>query len=46
VTTPAGTPIHPQFGIIDGLPIRRAESEGRNDDALPLRFSGSGGSGW
>jgi hypothetical protein len=36
VTTPAGTPIHPQFCIIDGLSIRYAESEGRNDDALLL----------
>jgi hypothetical protein len=41
VTTSAGTPIHPQFRIIDGLSIRFAESEGRNDDALPLRFSDS-----
>jgi hypothetical protein len=36
VTTPAGTPIHPQFRIIDGLSIRFTESEGRNDDALLL----------
>ena len=36
MTTPAGTPIHPQFGIIDGLSIRFTESEGRNDDALLL----------
>jgi pimeloyl-ACP methyl ester carboxylesterase len=36
VTTPAGTPIHPQFRIIDGLSIRFTESEGRNDDALRL----------
>ena len=41
MTTPAGTPIHRQFRIIGGLPIRFAESEGRNDNALPLRFSGS-----
>jgi len=33
VTTPAGTPIHPQFRMIHGLSIRFAESEGRNDDA-------------
>jgi len=36
VTTPAGTPIDPQFRIIDGLSIRFTESEGRNDDALLL----------
>ena len=41
MTTPAGTPIHPQFRIIGGLPIRFAESEAANDDALPLRLSGS-----
>jgi hypothetical protein len=34
VTTPAGTPIHPQFRLINGRSIRFAESEGRNDDAL------------
>jgi hypothetical protein len=37
VTTPAGTHIHPQFRIIDGLSIRFTGSEGRNDDALLLR---------
>jgi hypothetical protein len=36
VTTPAGTSVHPQFRIIDGLSIRFTESEGRNDDALLL----------
>jgi pimeloyl-ACP methyl ester carboxylesterase len=36
VTTPAGTPTHPQFRIIDGPSIRFTESEGRNDDALLL----------
>ena len=41
MTTSAGTPIRPQFRIIDGLPVRFAESEGRNDDALPLRVSDS-----
>jgi len=41
VTTSAGTPIHPQFRIIGGRPVRFAEREGRDDDALPLRFSGS-----
>ena len=30
----------PQFRIIGGLSIRFAERGGRNDDALPLRFSG------
>ena len=39
MTRPARTPVHPQFRIIDGLPIRFAESEDRNDHALPLRFS-------
>ena len=41
MTTPAGTPIHPQFRIIGGLSIRFAEREGRNDDAFPLRLSNS-----
>jgi hypothetical protein len=41
VTTSARTPIHPQFRIIDGLSLRFAESEAANDDALPLRLSGS-----
>jgi hypothetical protein len=36
VTTPVGTPIHPQFRIINGLSIRFTESEGRNGDALLL----------
>ena len=36
MTTPGGTPIHPQFRIIDGLSIRFTEGEGRNDDALLL----------
>jgi hypothetical protein len=39
VTTPARTPLHPQFRITGGLSIRFAESGGRNDVALPLRFS-------
>jgi hypothetical protein len=42
VTTPAGTPIHPQCRIIDGLSIRFTEHEGRDNDALPLRSSDSG----
>ena len=42
MTTPAGTPIHPQFRIIDGLSIRFTEHEGRNNAALPLRSSDSG----
>jgi hypothetical protein len=29
--------------LIGGLSVRFAEREGRNDDALPLRFSGSDG---
>jgi hypothetical protein len=41
VTTSAGTPIHPQFRIIDGPPIRFAESEDRHDHALLLRVSDS-----
>jgi hypothetical protein len=41
VTTPAGTPIHPQFRIIGGLSLCFAESEAANDDVLPLRLSGS-----
>jgi hypothetical protein len=36
VTTPAGTPIHPQFRVIDELSICFTESERQNDDALPL----------
>jgi hypothetical protein len=53
VKTPAGTPIHPQFRIIDGRSIRFAESEGRNDDALlvspwpeSLFASSRSGRGW
>ena len=42
MTTSAGTPIHLQFRIIDRRSLRFAESEGPNDDAVPLRFSGSG----
>jgi hypothetical protein len=38
---PAATPVHPQFRIIGGLSTRLAESEGRNDDALPLRLCDS-----
>ena len=41
MSTPAGTPIHRQFRIIGGLSIRFAEGEGRNDEAFPLRLSGS-----
>ena len=41
MTTSAGTPIHPQFRIIDGLSLRFAESEVANNDALPLRLFGS-----
>ena len=41
MTTPAGTPVYPQFRIIGGLSLRFAESEAANDDALPLRLSGS-----
>jgi hypothetical protein len=36
VTTPAGTPIHPQFRISSGRSIRFTDSDGRNDDALLL----------
>jgi hypothetical protein len=32
VTTPAGTPIHPQFCVIAGPSIRVTESEGRTSD--------------
>jgi hypothetical protein len=41
VTTPAGTPVYPQFRLIGALSLRFAESEAANDDALPLRLSGS-----
>jgi hypothetical protein len=37
VTRPAGTPIHAQFRITEWPSIRYAESDRRNDDALPLR---------
>ena len=41
MTTSAGTPIDPQFHIIDGLSIRFAQSQGRHDDALALRSCNS-----
>ena len=41
MTTPAGTPVYPQFRLIGALSLRFAESEAANDDALPLRLSGS-----
>ena len=41
MTTSAGTPIQPQFRIIDGLSLCFAESEAANNDALRLRLSGS-----
>jgi hypothetical protein len=36
VTTPAGTPVHPQSRITGGLSIGVTGREGRNDDALLL----------
>jgi hypothetical protein len=37
----SGNAHSPQFRIIGGLSIRFAETEGRNDDGLPLRLSRS-----